>query len=605
MLGSPPPAAVQQLVSLYQQNKHSECCSLFDKQFKVNSAEQVSVLIYALSLRKLGKLKESQKAFQRGVKRFPQNLDFMNNYANLLIQIGDVKNAKEYLRKSLKINAGFFEANLNMGRLLSQQGMFEEAQNYFEKALNTKPQDANANIGLAESYLKQGELDLAETIYNRTLQANPGNIKAINNLATVFRKKGNYKRSIELLEQIAFTEVSSVQIRKNLAACYVLQSEHDKALPIYIELLENPPVDVSLHEEVTHILWVKGDSSPFRYFISALGEDYSKVELWLKYIELLNKAEQTEAAERHSQQLYNSNPNNPLVLIQHASLLRADGKLDESIKLARKALSKSKGSTAVAASNELGYSLISAGKTQEAKNIYQSLCKREKDNQGWWALWGTTLRETQDEKNINWLCDYKNLVGKYKVDDVVSHMASSFSADALQAKLLELHSSYKHPIGQSLRNGTQTFEDLFDLDEPIVQQLSRAILDTAKHHVRNQKADSKHPFLSRLTDNLRFKGSWSVCLRSTGFHKSHFHPEGWLSGVYYVDVPKEIDNEGQGWLVFGRPDIPNLSYPGDLSVKPEPGCVVLFPSYMWHGTNPFTSGQHRLTVAFDIIPNKS
>jgi hypothetical protein len=29
---------------------------------------------------------------------------------------------------------------------------------------------------------------------------------------------------------------------------------------------------------------------------------------------------------------------------------------------------------------------------------------------------------------------------------------------------------------------------------------------------------------------------------------------------------------------------------------------VLFPSYMWHGTIPFRSSQHRTTIAFDAIP---
>jgi hypothetical protein len=37
-------------------------------------------------------------------------------------------------------------------------------------------------------------------------------------------------------------------------------------------------------------------------------------------------------------------------------------------------------------------------------------------------------------------------------------------------------------------------------------------------------------------------------------------------------------------------------------VRPEVGTLVLFPSYMWHGTVPFTSQQPRLTVAFDLLP---
>ena len=31
------------------------------------------------------------------------------------------------------------------------------------------------------------------------------------------------------------------------------------------------------------------------------------------------------------------------------------------------------------------------------------------------------------------------------------------------------------------------------------------------------------------------------------------------------------------------------------------GRLVLFPSYMWHGTVPFSSADPRLTCAFDIV----
>jgi hypothetical protein len=30
--------------------------------------------------------------------------------------------------------------------------------------------------------------------------------------------------------------------------------------------------------------------------------------------------------------------------------------------------------------------------------------------------------------------------------------------------------------------------------------------------------------------------------------------------------------------------------------------MVLFPSYMWHGTVPFRSPTPRTTIAFDVVP---
>jgi len=40
----------------------------------------------------------------------------------------------------------------------------------------------------------------------------------------------------------------------------------------------------------------------------------------------------------------------------------------------------------------------------------------------------------------------------------------------------------------------------------------------------------------------------------------------------------------------------------EFYLRPQPGLLVLFPSYMWHGTVPFSGTQTRLTIAFDIVP---
>ncbi|TYC86895.1 putative 2OG-Fe(II) oxygenase [Novosphingobium sp. BW1] len=37
-------------------------------------------------------------------------------------------------------------------------------------------------------------------------------------------------------------------------------------------------------------------------------------------------------------------------------------------------------------------------------------------------------------------------------------------------------------------------------------------------------------------------------------------------------------------------------------IRPKPGNLVLFPSSLWHSTEPFYGEADRLTVAFDIVP---
>ena len=78
---------------------------------------------------------------------------------------------------------------------------------------------------------------------------------------------------------------------------------------------------------------------------------------------------------------------------------------------------------------------------------------------------------------------------------------------------------------------------------------------------------------------------------------------GWISSCYYVGLPAAVADESakQGWIKFGEPDFES-GLPIRRAIKPEPGRLVLFPSYMWHGTIPFAGREKRTTIAFDVVP---
>ena len=64
------------------------------------------------------------------------------------------------------------------------------------------------------------------------------------------------------------------------------------------------------------------------------------------------------------------------------------------------------------------------------------------------------------------------------------------------------------------------------------------------------------------------------------------------------DYPAGCLQLGQSNLHLGV-----ASDPVERVITPEVGKLVLFPSYLWHGTVPFTDGSERLSVAFDIVPD--
>jgi hypothetical protein len=202
-------------------------------------------------------------------------------------------------------------------------------------------------------------------------------------------------------------------------------------------------------------------------------------------------------------------------------------------------------------------------------------------------------------------CDYKNLIFPVQLEAPPPWTdLAAFIAD-LHVSLNHLHDPNGHPLlFQSLRHGTETTQDLSRNTDPAIQALFKSFAAPIREYLARMGQGSD-PLRRRNHGAWRFNGSWSVRLRTSGHHRNHVHPRGWISSACYVELPDCMNDArtDAGILTFGQPSMrttPALS--AEYSVRPEVGMLVLFPSYFWHGTVPFSSDQPRLTVAFDAVP---
>lgn len=218
------------------------------------------------------------------------------------------------------------------------------------------------------------------------------------------------------------------------------------------------------------------------------------------------------------------------------------------------------------------------------------------------AMTSLALRLLKDERDEA-LNGYDSLIRVFDLEPPqgFSSMAD-FNAE-LNAWLDRLHPDTREFVNQSLRGGTQTPDQIFGAGHDLVNRLERRIAEAVSRYVAELKDDAAHPFLSRRAKSFRYAGSWSSRLRDCGFHVNHIHPDGWISSCYYITVPDAAKDESakQGWIKFGEPGF-DVGLSPRRSVQPVPGRLVLFPSYMWHGTIPFHDAQARTTIAFDAVP---
>jgi tetratricopeptide (TPR) repeat protein len=247
---------------------------------------------------------------------------------------------------------------------------------------------------------------------------------------------------------------------------------------------------------------------------------------------------------------------------------------------------------------------ISAGDPEKAASLSERCIAQAPHDQVALAILGTAWRMLGDEREEA-LNGYDSLIQIYDLDppEGFSDM-ESFNVE-LNAYLDQIHPVTREYLDQSLRNGTQTPDRLFGAGHDLVERLQLRIREGIDRYIAGMKQDDKHPLLSRRTQAFDYTGSWSSRLRDCGFHTNHVHPEGWISSCYYVALPPAVEDteRRQGWIKFGEPNLDvTLKDPIRRAIQPRPGRLVLFPSYMWHGTVPFHDAQPRTTIAFDVIP---
>jgi tetratricopeptide (TPR) repeat protein len=135
----------------------------------------------------------------------------------------------------------------------------------------------------------------------------------------------------------------------------------------------------------------------------------------------------------------------------------------------------------------------------------------------------------------------------------------------------------------------------------------RMIEAAVSNYIRNlAQRDPTHPFLVNPPRRWQLT-SWAAVLDGEGTLNPHVHYAGYISGVYYPKIPQPIGAPGQGqagWFELGgNPErFPCKSVPETRAIQPREGLMLLFPSYFYHRTLPFTSSEPRVSIAFDAVP---
>ena len=376
-----------------------------------------------------------------------------------------------------------------------------------------------------------------------------------------------------------------------LASAFIAEGDPGAALSGLERIVSRSPHWVEGHILLAKLRWAQGEREGFaRSFDDALGERPQDMDLRREQIIALMHAEQWDDALRAIAQGRAAMGEQVVFGLNEAVIRSETGDIERADPLLASYASLREGPVQVRRVRHF----LRSGRPEEADRIISEWIG-DPEAYMFWPYASVAWRMLGDSR-WDWLEGDERFVGIYDIADRLPPL------DMLADRLRKLHTLGGQPLEQSLRGGTQTDGDIFTHVDPVLAQAREAVRATVAEHVaRLPGFDDSHPLLGAPREPIRFSGAWSVRLRSGGFHANHVHPVGWISSALYIVLPPDIGCEQAGVLTLGDPSSPTMKIdvPPFRTVEPKPGRLVLFPSYMWHGTRPFGDGE-RMTVAFDV-----
>ncbi len=568
--------------------------------------------LIALAYKGLGQSGDAEQAFLKSIAILEQP-HVLTNLGNLYRSIGRLNDAVGTYERALALQSDNVPCKINLARTLLDLKQLEIAEKHFSEVLQRVPEHINARIGLAQVLQLKGLQQEAVGLFQSALQSAPDNSAALNGLGISLKVLGYLDDATEVLLSAALASPEAPEIQSNLASALALSGREEEAVAAYERAIGLNPNNIEFHNWYNGYLGVIDHPDYLSSYRRVLHQTPGNAEFAATLArKLLLNDRGDEALGILASALVS--PDDSATVLRELSYVRRElGHFDEALIAAREAASEvSKlGADRPDIQQELATALLaSADDYDEAVELLSELVRAYPRDQGFLAMYSTALRYAGRFEEYHSLYDYERFVNTRYVTvpdgfndrGGVSNKAAFLAY--LRDKLESLHNTRRHPVDQSMVFGTQTLDDLLSRREPFIEQLRDALYEQLLTVVAALPDDSKHPFLSRKAQDIGFSDSWSVLLRQQGFHKNHFHSAGWLSSAFYLAVPDAV-NAGQreGWIKFGEPGF-NAREPlaPEHWVKPEEGALVVFPSYMWHGTVPLTTAKERMTVGYDVLP---
>ena len=157
----------------------------------------------------------------------------------------------------------------------------------------------------------------------------------------------------------------------------------------------------------------------------------------------------------------------------------------------------------------------------------------------------------------------------------------------------------KYPEGKKVSNILGWHSPDFNLEDEEVKNFINSISPKIKEVIDNMGWDSN-------INKIKLTNMWTIINNKNASNSRHSHPNSYISAAYYVKAPKNCGNiffyDPRTEKVIRTPQIkkPTPLNVDQISIEPQAGLLVMFPSYLHHSVGENQSNEKRIVISFNI-----
>lgn len=565
--------------------------------------------LLAMCLADAGDVEAAEASFLQALELAPQQPGILFNFGIWLGRQGRNEEAAERYHAAVIAAPGFVGAWIKLGMVLLELGDFAKAAWAFQHAVDLQPDALHAWQGLGRAKRSLGDLDAAVSALRKATSLSAADPSPWVDLGTTQQSLGQLGEALASFEQARRLGETHPAVSDVINGLLADLGRTTEAIEQGRRLVVAHPLYIPGQVKLAQLLWTQGKvedsgADPFSTIRAAVQQHPGNQALQREFISLLIEARKSEEALNHVRALRRADIDDLSLVWMEALACDLLALHEEAGRLYALAYPTLRLHSAAFLNAYARHAYQTRDWEAVARHANEAIAL-DPTNQESWAHLGTAWRLIGDTREY-WLMDYERLIGMIEVEPMPMCASQAESLQLLKATLDGMHLAGRDPLNQSVRGGSQTPGRLFVRPDPTIAKVRATLQAAAERWLATLPADSTHPFLNRNQGGVKMGGSWSVKLGSSGHHSNHIHQEGWMSSAYYVSLPPSTSGESggpAGCIQFGQPTAElGLNLTPRRVIRPKPGYLALFPSYMWHGTVPFSDTEPRMTIAFDMLP---